>query len=61
MVFNTQEEILTYVPYTDISMLAITSTTAYEICVLKINGVCIDTYNCSETNYEYMVDIEGNK
>ena len=33
VVFNTEEEILTYVPYTDISMLAITSTTAYEyIC-----------------------------
>ncbi len=42
-------------------MLAITSKSAYEICVLKINGIYIDTYNCSETNYEYMIDIEGNK
>ena len=33
-------------------MLAITSKSAYEICVLKINGIYIDTYNCSETNYE---------
>ena len=33
VVFNTDEEIITYVPYSDISMLAITSSTAYEICV----------------------------
>ena len=35
VVFNTDEEILTYVPYSDFSMFAITSTTAYEICVIK--------------------------
>ena len=30
VVFNTEEDIITYVPYSNISMLAITSTTAYE-------------------------------
>ena len=35
VVFNTEEEILTYVPYSDISMLAIISSSAYEICVIK--------------------------
>ena len=34
VVFNTEEEILTYVPYSNISMLAVTSSTAYEICVI---------------------------
>ena len=61
VVFNTEEEILTYVPYTDISMLAITSSTAYEICVIKHNGTCIDSYNCIESNYNYLADPEGNK
>ena len=36
--FNTEEEILTYAPYFDISMLAITPTTTYEICAIKKDG-----------------------
>ena len=42
-------------------MLAITSTTAYEICVIKQNGACIDSYECKNTNYNYLLDLEGNK
>ena len=42
-------------------MLAITSTTAYEICVIKQGGVCIDSYGCTTTSYNYIVDFEGNK
>ena len=61
VVFNTEEEILTYVPYSDISMLAITSSTAYEICVIKEDGACIDSKDCTETSYNYIVDLEGNK
>ena len=59
VVFNTEEDIITYVPYSNISMLAITSTTAYEICVIKENGFCIDPSECSDENY--ILDIEGNK
>ena len=40
VVFNTEKEILTYIPFSDISMLAITSETAYEICVIKQDGSC---------------------
>ena len=47
VVFNTDKEILTWVPYSDISMLAITSSTAYEICVIKKDGKCIDSYGCT--------------
>ena len=47
VVFNTEEEILTYEPYSTISMLAITSTTAYEICVIKQDGACIDSTECT--------------
>ena len=57
VVFNTEKEIITYVSYTDISMLAITSTTAYEICVIKKDGVCIDSYDCTDTNYNYIADL----
>ena len=62
VVFNTDKEILTYIPYSDISMLAITSTTAYEICVIKEDGSCKDSYGCTGENYnKYYLDTEGNK
>ena len=61
VVFNTDKEILTYVPYSDISMLALTSTSAYEICVIKKDGACVDTYDCTESNYKYILDLQGNK
>ena len=32
-------------------MLAITPTHAYEICVLKINGECKDTWDCTDNKY----------
>ena len=38
VVFNTEETILTYVPFNSISMLAITSNHAYQICIIKKNG-----------------------
>ncbi len=59
--FNTEEEILTYAPYFDISMLAITPTTAYEICAIKKDGVCIDSFSFTETNYNYFEELERNK
>ena len=61
VVFNTDEEILTFIPYTEYSMLAITQTNAYEVCVIKKDGVCIDSYGCTENNYNYILDINGNK
>ena len=43
-------------------MLAITSTTAYEICVIKEDGSCKDSYGCTGENYnKYYLDTEGNK
>ena len=59
VVFNTEEEILIYIPYSDISMLAITSTSAYEICVIKKDGFCIDSSGCPDGNY--ILNPEGNK
>ena len=42
-------------------MLAITPTTAYEICAIKKNGVCIDSFSFTETNYNYFEELERNK
>ena len=42
-------------------MLAITSSNAYEICIIKDNNICIDSYDCINSNYEYILDLEGNK
>ena len=61
VVFNTDIEIETFIPYTNISMLAITSSNAYEICIIKDNNICIDSNDCINSNYEYILDLEGNK
>ena len=43
-------------------MLAITSNHAYQICIIKKNGECIDSYyGCSDTGYKYILDLQGNK
>ena len=61
VVFNTEKEIITFIPYSTISMLAITSTSAYEICVIKQDGKCIDSYGCTGNEYKYILDTNGNK
>ena len=61
IVFNTDEDIITFTPYTNISMLAITKTNAYEVCIIKKDGKCIDSNDCSGSNHEFILDIEGNK
>ena len=61
VVFNTEEELLTFVPYTNISMLAITANASYEVCIIKENNKCIDSYDCNQTNYNYILNSEGNK
>ena len=57
IVFNTNENITTFIPYTSNSMLVITEENAYKICVIKNGNNCID--NCE--NSQVMLDIEGNK
>ena len=61
IVFNTEEEILTFVQYNVISMVAITSTGAYQICVIKQDNACIDSYGCTTQNFNYILYTEGNK
>lgn len=57
VIFNTDETIYNFIPNKDISMLAITSSKAYEICFYKDSeGNCIE--NCE--NNKYRLDIDGN-
>ena len=58
IIYNTDEEIISFVPYTSNQMLAITSTSAYKVCAfLNRNGDnCIEY--CDNDN---VLDTDGNK
>ena len=59
IIFNTDEDIDVFIPYSSSSMLAITKETAYRICFIKHeNGSCIDECPNSEN---IIFDIDGNK
>ena len=57
IVFNTNEPIKEFIPYSNISMLALTPTTAYEICIYKDSeGNCLEKCN----NNDYKLDVDSN-
>ena len=55
VIFNTKEQILEFIPYTDNSMLAITKNKVYKICAYKENNDCTDV--CTNG---YSLNINGN-
>ena len=55
IVFNTNETINYFIPFSNVSILAITQTNAYKICIYKKNGECVE--ECSEG---YKFDVDGN-
>ena len=55
VVFNTDEEIEIFIPYSSKAMLAITPTTAYKICIYKENNECVE-----ECENGYNLDLNGN-
>ena len=57
IIFNTDEEITTFIPYSELAVLAITKNTAYKICLYTDNNNCVET--CSSN--KYLLDISGNK
>ena len=58
VIFNTDEDIDVFIPYSSYSMLAITKETAYEVCIIKdSSGNCIST--C--TSGKIIEDVNGNK
>ena len=57
VVFNTDETLIEFIPNSKKSMLAITSSTAYEICLYKDSqGNCVE--KCDNNNY--ILDSDGN-
>ena len=42
ILFNTNEVIKKYIPFSKYSMLAITDNSAYEICIISVDGKCIE-------------------
>ena len=58
IMFNTNEDIDVFIPYSNNSMLAITKQTAYRICPIQdSNGECIE--DCLSGNL--ILDVDGNK
>ena len=55
-IFNTNESIEYFKPLSNSSMLAITNTSAFEICVIRKNGKCI--YECDE-NESFEINTKG--
>ena len=48
ILFNTNEQITKFIPYSKFSILAITKTSAYEICILSIDDTCVE--KCDNDN-----------
>ena len=57
VIFNTEEYIKYYIPYSSTEMLAITDTAAYKICAMKNGDNCVDY--CS--NDKYLLDTDINQ
>jgi hypothetical protein len=55
VLYNFDEDIKTFIPVSSSEMLAITSTAAYKICIIKSGGACTDS--CSNL----LLDTGGNK
>ena len=54
IIFNTNEKIIEFKPYTNNSMLAITKESAYKICAIKgRNNDCIDECPNGKVKYDY--------
>ena len=57
VLYNLKEEISTFIPYSKTEMLAITSDSAYKICIIKDGSSC--SASCSSNNL--LLDSDGNK
>ena len=57
ILYNFDEDIKTFIPYSKNEMLAITPTSAYKICIIKNGNDCIQSFSSENL----ILDIEGNK
>ena len=58
VLYNTDENIIKFIPYSDTEMLAITDKSAYRICIIKDGNNCLT--ECP-TGKNLVLDISGNK
>ena len=58
VVFNTNEDIIDFRPFSPYSMLLITNKSAYEICIIKEKGKCIE--NCGNRKNIILNSEKGN-
>ena len=54
VIYNTDEPMTKFIPYSKSSMLAITSSSAYKICIKYEDGKCVES--CNYNNVYYDVD-----
>ena len=57
--FNTDEEIDVFIPYSTKAMLAIKKESAYKICIIQSGSEYIE--KCSNENEKLILDEDGNK
>ena len=58
IIFNTNEVFRNFTPLTNHSIFALTDTKAYEICLIKDNGTCVE--RCPKSKKFVLNNIEGN-
>ena len=61
VIYNTDESIIKFMPYSKSSMLAITSSSTYKICTIYSNGKCVESCNYNKLyhdvdNYNYCLE-----
>ena len=59
VLYNLEEEISTFIPYSKTEMLAITADSAYKICIIKDSSGSSCSASCSSNNL--LLDSNGNK
>ena len=57
VLYNIDEEIYTFIPFSKSEMLAITKDSAYKICIIKNSNSCSES--CTDNNL--LLDSDGNK
>ena len=60
IMLNTDEDIDLFIPYSNISMLAITKSTAYKTCIIQGNNIDTCLGECP-TGTKLKLDIDGNE
>ena len=58
ILYNLEDEIINFFPYSENKILLLTQNSAYQLCIIKSGNTCINT--CSNPD-KLILDIEGNR